>query len=77
MTDCNSVSISAYTTDLGLDTGVAPFNESWKYSTVLCMLMYLASNSCPNIEFSVHQCECFTHVPRQLHAKAVKNYFLL
>ena len=77
MSDYNSVSTPAYTTDLGLDTGGAPFNKSWKYSTVLCMLMYLASNSCPNIEFSVHQCECFTHVPRQFHAKSVKKYFSL
>ena len=72
---CNLVSTPAYTTTLGLDTNSALFNESWKYSTVLGVTMYLTSNSRPDIDFSVHQCVCFIHVPHLSHAKAVKCIF--
>ena len=37
------------------------------------MIMYLASNSRTDIDFAVHQCECFTYAPRQSYAKAVKH----
>ena len=35
------------------------------------MLMYLASNSRPDIAFSVHQCARFTHAPRATHGDAI------
>ena len=35
--------------------------------------MHLASNSCPDIFFAVHQCARFTYVPCQSHAKPVKH----
>ena len=56
MTDCNLFSTPSYTTSLGLDTDIEYFNKSWKYSTLLSMLMYLASSSRADINFSVHQC---------------------
>ena len=37
------------------------------------MIMYLASNSRPEIQFAVHQCARFTHNPKQSHSNAVKR----
>ena len=39
------------------------------------MLIYLASNSCLDVDFSIHQCESLTHVPCQAHARLVKSIF--
>ena len=56
-----------------LKLGGPPFNESWKYATVIGMLLYLASNFCPDISFAVHQCAQFTHALQHSHAIAVKR----
>ena len=37
------------------------------------MLLYLSSNSRPDIQFAVHQCARFTHAPRNSHADAIKR----
>ena len=37
------------------------------------MLLYLSSNSRPDIQFAVHQCARFTHSPKQSHALAIKR----
>jgi hypothetical protein len=37
------------------------------------MLMYLASNTRPDIAFAVHQCARFTHCPRRSHEQALKR----
>ena len=37
------------------------------------MLLYLASNSCPDIAFAVHQCAQFSHCPWASHAVAIKK----
>ena len=47
--------------------------ESWKYWTVIGMLMYLAANTRLDIAFAVHQAARFSHAPRQSHAVAVKR----
>jgi hypothetical protein len=36
------------------------------------MLLYLSSNTCPDIQFAVHQAARFTHAPRKSHGQAVK-----
>ena len=48
-------------------------NESFIYASVVGMLMYLASNSRPDIAFAVHQCARFTHDPRHSHELALKR----
>ena len=48
------------------------FDEKWKYSTIVGMLLYLSSNTRPDITFAVHQCALYSHNPKQSHAKAVK-----
>jgi hypothetical protein len=63
----------ASSTPLGTDAEGEPFTESWKYSSVVGMLLYLSSNSRPDIQFAVHQCARFTHCPKKSHAEAVKR----
>ena len=36
------------------------------------MMLYPGANSHPEITFAVHQCGCFTHAPKDSHAKAIK-----
>ena len=37
------------------------------------MLLYLASNTRPDIQFAVHQVARFSHDPKQSHAQAIKR----
>jgi hypothetical protein len=48
-------------------------DESWGYSSVIGMLLYLSTNTRPDISFAVSQAARFTSDPKQSHAKAVKT----
>ena len=37
------------------------------YASVIGMMFYLVSNTIPDISFSVHQCDQFTHNTKSLH----------
>jgi len=50
-----------------------PFSESWNYAAAVGMLLYLASNTRPDIQFAVCQVARFSHAPRDVHAQAVKR----
>jgi hypothetical protein len=50
-----------------------PCNEGFNYPSVVGMLIYLASNSRPDIAFAVHQCARFTHHSRLIHEQALKR----
>ena len=56
MEDSNSVSTPASTVPLHTDKEGDVFSESWDYATIIGMLMYLATNSRPDIAYAVHQC---------------------
>jgi hypothetical protein len=58
---------------LGTDADGEPLNEEWSYPSVVGMLLYLSSNSRPDIQFAVHQCARFTHSPRKSHGEAIKR----
>lgn len=58
---------------IGKDESGPPRRESWSYPSVVGMLLYLASNSRPDIAFAVHQCARFSHCPRSIHEQAVKR----
>ena len=73
MEDCNPISTPAEPTTLGKDVDGEPMQENWSYPSVVGMLLYLSSNSRPDICFAVHQAARFTHDPKQSHAKAVKR----
>ena len=63
----------ASSTPLGTDAEGDPFTESWQYASVVGMLLYVSSNSQPDIQFAVHQCARFTHCPKKSHGEAVKR----
>ena len=63
----------ASTTPLGKEITGAPRKEDWSYSSIIGMMLYLASNSRPDIAFAVHQCARFNHCPRLKHEQAVKR----
>jgi hypothetical protein len=47
--------------------------ENWDYALVFAMLIYLSSNSRPDIRFAVNQCARFMYAPRKKHEEAVKH----
>ena len=73
MTDCNGVTTPTGPSTIGTDADGPIFAETWKYRTVVGMLMYLAANTRPDIAYAVHQAARFSHAPRQSHAIAVKR----
>ena len=46
---------------------------NWSYRSAIGMLMYLARNTRPDIEYAVHQCARFQLNPNKLHENAVKR----
>jgi hypothetical protein len=71
--ECRGVSTPAETKALGSDLEGALFDEEWDYAPLIGMLMYLSSNTRPDIAFAVHQAARFTHNPRASHAAAIKR----
>jgi len=59
--DCNDVKSSATVNALGTEAMGDECTESWQLSSIIGLLMYLASNTHPKITFSVPQCTWFTH----------------
>ena len=49
------------------------FDESHDYVTVVGMLMYISTNTRPDIAFAVNQCTGFTHNPKKSHLIGVKK----
>lgn len=47
--------------------------ENWKYSSIVGMLLFLSSNTRPDIAFAVSQVCRFNSDPKQSHATAVKT----
>ena len=73
MEDCTMKDTPADPTALPKDTDGPACQETWSYALIVGMMMYLASNSRPDIAFAVHQCAHFTHAPREKHEKALKR----
>ena len=46
--------------------------ETWNYSSIVGMLLYLSGNTRPDISFAVSQVARYCHTPKQSHAVAVK-----
>ena len=72
-TNADRKSTPAATTPLHSDVDGPCHDEPWEYASAVGMLMYLAGNAYPEIQFAVHQCARFTHAPRRSHAVAVKR----
>ena len=73
MDSSNTAVTPATTTPLHIDPEGEHFSESWEYASILGMLMFLSTNSRPDIAYAVNQCARFTHCPRASHAVAIKR----
>ena len=71
--DCHANKQPARKEPLGIDPDGESFAESWDYSSVVGMLLYLSNNTRPDITFAVSQVARFTHQPKKSHGIAVKT----
>ena len=74
MKDCNPVATPATPNQtLGKDVDGPSMTDTWSYSSVTGMLLYLSTNSRTDLVFAVSQVCRFNHSPKQSHAQAVKR----
>ena len=74
MQACNrSPTPAAPNQPLGKDPDGEPMSEAWSYPSIIGMLLYLSTNTRPDIAYAVSQVARFTHDPKQSHATAVKR----
>ena len=71
LVDCNLNHHPAATTALGLDLDGPVYKKTWNYASILGMLLYLLTNTCPDISFAVRQVARFNHNLKQSHATAL------
>ena len=60
---------------LGTEMNFSEAKRDWPnpYASVIGMMLYLASDTIPDISFAVHQCDQFTHNDKASHKTAVKR----
>ena len=73
MDDCNPNWVPASQLSLGIDPDGPPMSESWSYPSIVGMLLYLSTNTRPDIAFAVSQVARFNHSPKRSHASAIKT----
>jgi hypothetical protein len=73
MQDCNPNRTPATREALGSDVNGEPMEDSWNYRSVIGMLLYLSTNTRPDIAYAVSQVARFSHSPKKSHASAVKT----
>ena len=72
MTHCNPNSVPATQVALGSDNDGEPMKEEWNYRGICGMLLYLSTNTRPDISYAVSQVCRFSSNPKQSHATAIK-----
>ena len=73
MENCNSKHTPALKAALGLNPDGEPMSESWSYPSIIGMLLYLSTNTRPDVAFAVSQVARYSHGPKQSYANAVKH----
>jgi Reverse transcriptase (RNA-dependent DNA polymerase) len=58
---------------LGIDPDGPAMQETWSYRSIVGMLLYLSTNTRPDISFAVSQVARFSHNPKKSHASAIKS----
>ena len=73
----NNTTPTSAKTNLGTDTNENPAQYQYrrKYGSVIVILMYVTSNSRPDIAFAVHQCVRSTHKFKHSHEKEFWRVF--
>jgi hypothetical protein len=72
MNECTPNWTPASVLALGTDPDGEPMEEDWNYRSIIGMLLYLTTNTRPDICFAVSQAARFSHAPKKSHATAVK-----
>jgi len=73
MTDCNPNTLPTSSRPLGSDPEGEPMKEDWNYRGIVGMLLYLSTNTRPDIAFAVSQVARFSNNPKKSHATAIKT----
>jgi len=73
MEDCNPNQTPASIQALGSDPDGEPMNEKWNYRAIIGMLLYLVTNTRPDLAYAVSQAARFSANPKKSHAAAVKQ----
>ena len=73
MQDSNPVDNPVLQQALGSNPDGDEMSDSWNYRSIVGMLLYLTTNTRPDIAFAVSQVARFSHQPKQSHANAVKR----
>ena len=73
MENCNPNRTPCTREALALDPEGKPMTDKWNYRSIVGMLLYLATNTRPDIAYAVSQVARFSHSPKQSHATAVKT----
>ena len=71
--DARALSTPATKEPLIKDEFGEPCIEQWSYASIVGMMMYLGSNSRPDIAFAVHAAARYTHCPKRIHEQALKR----
>ena len=66
MHDCNPNWTPATQITLGIDPDGEPYDESWRYPSIVGKLLYLSTNTRPDITFAVSQVVWFNHSPKRV-----------
>ena len=76
MDHCNRLpTLTKVDAPLGTDANGFEAKRDWhnSYASVIWMILYLASNTKPDISFAIHQCAWFTQNTKASHDTAVKR----
>jgi hypothetical protein len=73
MEECNPNATPTTKEALPNDPEGETMTDSWNYRSVVGMMLYLSSNTRPDIAFAVSQVARFSHSPKRSHASAIKT----
>ena len=73
MSNCKPCKTPANVNALATDPDGEPIDEDWNYRSIIGMLIYLSTNTRPDITFAVSQVARYGNDPKQSHARAVKK----
>jgi hypothetical protein len=73
MDDCNPNKTPSTKEALPSDPDGEDMDETWNYRSIVGMMLYLSSNTRPDIAFAVSQVARFSHKPKKSHSSAIKT----